>query len=141
MTVAQSRVLRVAAWVGAALLVLTFVLREYSYRVHPDLFLALMYPVAGALVAGGLVYACVEGKGRSRASWPAARWHCSRWLCWSRRGCGGGIDDLTALGGMCGPRNRNRGGDRTGHYQADRGGLSGTGPVIQPGLCAVCAVT
>ena len=79
MTVAQSRVLRVAAWVGAvvgaALLVLTFVLREYSYRVHPDLFLTLMFPVpavvvvaplAGALVAGSLVYACVEGKARLR---------------------------------------------------------------------------
>ena len=75
MTVAQSRVLRVAAWVGAVLLVLTFVRRKYSYRVHPDLFLALTYPMpavvvvallAGALVAGSLVYACVEGKGRSR---------------------------------------------------------------------------
>ena len=78
-TVVQSRVLRVAAWVaavvGVVLLVLTFVLREYSYRFHPDLIHALMYPVpavvvvallAGALVAGGLVYACVEGKGRSR---------------------------------------------------------------------------
>ena len=41
MTVAQSRVLRVATWlaavVGAVRLVLTFVLREYSYLVHPDL--------------------------------------------------------------------------------------------------------
>ena len=77
--VAQSRMLRVAAWVaavvGAMLLVLTFVLREYSYRVHPDLIHALMYPVpavvvvallAGALVAGGLSYAFVYGKSRSR---------------------------------------------------------------------------
>ena len=77
--VAHSRVLRVAAWVaavvGAMLLVLTFVLREYSYRVHPDLIHALMYPepavvvmalLAGALVAGGLSYAFVDGKSRSR---------------------------------------------------------------------------
>ena len=77
MTVAQSRVLRVAAWVaavvGAVLLVLTFVMRGYT-GFHPDLFLPLMYPVpavvvvallAGAFVAGGLVYACVEAKGRS----------------------------------------------------------------------------
>ena len=81
MTVAQSRVVRVAAWVaavvgGAVLLVLTFVVRGYYHRfLHPDLLHVLMYPVpavvvvallAGALVAGGLVYACVEGKGRSR---------------------------------------------------------------------------
>ena len=89
--VAQGRVLRVAAWVaavvGAMLLVLTFVLREYSYRVHPDLIPALMYPVpavvvvallAGALVAGGLSHAFVYGKqfapyrGRRRAGTAAA---------------------------------------------------------------------
>ena len=76
-TVVQSRVLRVAVWVaavvGVVLLVLTFVLREYSYRFHPDLIHALMSPVpavvvvallAGVLVAGGLVYACVEGEGQ-----------------------------------------------------------------------------
>ena len=76
----MSRALRVAAWVaavvGAVLLVLTFVVRGYYHRfLHPDLLHVLMYPVpavvvvaqlAGALVAGGLVYACVEGKGRSR---------------------------------------------------------------------------
>ena len=54
---------------------MTFVLREYSNRIHPDLLHVRMHPVpaivvvallAGALVAGGLVYACVEGKGRSR---------------------------------------------------------------------------
>ena len=49
MTVAQSRVVRVAAWVaaviGVVLLVLTFVLPEYSYGFHPDLLLVLMYPV------------------------------------------------------------------------------------------------
>ena len=43
-TVAQKRVLRVVAWVGtivgAVLLVLTCVLREYSYRLQPNLFLA-----------------------------------------------------------------------------------------------------
>ena len=80
MTVAQSRELRVAAWVaavvGAVLLVLTFVMRGYYHRfLRPDLLHVLMYPVpavvvvallAGALVAGGLVYASVEGKGRSR---------------------------------------------------------------------------
>ena len=80
MTVAQSRVVRVAAWVaavvGAVLLVLTFVVRGYYHRfLHPDQLHVLMYPVpavvvvallAGALVAGGLVYACVEGKDRSR---------------------------------------------------------------------------
>ena len=75
-TVAQSRVVRVAACVGAVLLVLTFVVRGYYHRfLHPDLLHVLMYPVpavvvvallAGALVASGLVYACVEGKGRLR---------------------------------------------------------------------------
>ena len=72
------RVLRVAAWVaavvGAVLLALTFVMSRLLY-VHPNLLHTLMYPVpavvvvallAGVLVAGGLVYACVEGKGRSR---------------------------------------------------------------------------
>ena len=79
MTATQDRVLRVAAWVaavvGAVLLTLTFAMRGYYHRFHPNLFLALMYPVpavvvvallAGALVAGGLVYACVKGNGRSR---------------------------------------------------------------------------
>ena len=73
----HSRVLRVAAWIAAVvdalLLVLTFVLHEYSYRFHPDLLHALMYPVpavavvaqmASALMASGLVYAFVERKGR-----------------------------------------------------------------------------
>lgn len=83
--VARSRVLRVAAWVaavvGAMLLVLTFVLREHSYRVHPDLIHALMYPVpavvvvallAGALVAGGLPYAFVYGKCASLLAYQVA---------------------------------------------------------------------
>ena len=81
MTVAQSRVLRVAAWVaavvGAVLLVLTFVMRGYYHRfLHPEPAPCAYVPcacgrgggalLAGALVAGGLVYASVEGKGRSR---------------------------------------------------------------------------
>ena len=85
--VARSRVLRVAAWVaavvGAMLLVLTFVLREHSYRVHPDLIHALMYPVpavvvvallAGALVAGGLPYAFVYGEVCQPTGVPSGRW-------------------------------------------------------------------
>ena len=67
----------VAAVVGAVLLVLTFVMRGeyYLFQLYPDLLPLLIYPVpaavvvallAGALVAFGLVYACVEGKGRSR---------------------------------------------------------------------------
>ena len=74
MTVAQSRVLRVAAWVAAVLLVLTFVMRGYN-GFHPDMFPGANVPcacgrgggalLAGALVAGGLVYACVEAKDRS----------------------------------------------------------------------------
>ena len=64
---------------------------------HPDLIHALMYPVpavvvvallAGALVVGGL--GCLRrGEVQSaphRGRRPAGR-------CWSRRGCGGGIDD------------------------------------------------
>ena len=95
MTVGQNRVLRVAAWVaavvGAVLLVLTFVLspagvtgatlgwwghvRLFPVRVEYFLLHYALYPVpavvvvalqAGALVAFGLVYACVEGKRRSR---------------------------------------------------------------------------
>ena len=49
MTVAQSRVLRVAGWVAAVLLVLTFVMRGYN-GFHPDMFLALMYPVPTVVV-------------------------------------------------------------------------------------------
>ena len=49
--VAQSRVLRVAAWVaavvGAMLLVLAFVLREYSCRVHPDLIHSGFFRISG----------------------------------------------------------------------------------------------
>ena len=82
MTVAQSRVLRVAAWVGAVLLVLTFVLRKYSYRVHPDLFLALTYPMpavvvvallAGALVAAAWCMPASRGRADRAASWLAWR--------------------------------------------------------------------
>ena len=114
--VPQNRMLRVAAWVaavvGAMLLVLTFVLREYSYRVHPDLIHALMYPVPAvvvvALLAGVLVAAACRmpsstGRADRAASWPASRWHCCRWRCWSRRGCGGGIERLTALKNTRGP--------------------------------------
>ena len=78
MTVAQSRVVRVAAWVGAVggavLLVLTFVMRGYYYRfLRPDLLHVLMYPVpavvvvallAGALVAGGLGVCLRRGEGQ-----------------------------------------------------------------------------
>ena len=49
MTVAQSRVLRVGAIVGAVLLVLTFVMRGYT-GFHPDLIHALMYPVPAVVV-------------------------------------------------------------------------------------------
>ena len=88
MTDAHRRALGIVAWigalVGASVLVLTFVMREYSYRFHPALIHALMYPVpavvvvallAAVLVAGGLAHG--EGqtpphRGRRRTGTAAA---------------------------------------------------------------------
>ena len=72
MTVAQSRVLRVATWVAArsstpALLVLTLVKRGSYHRFHPDLIHALITLCPRSWWwRAARVYACVEGKGRSR---------------------------------------------------------------------------
>ena len=100
MTVAQSRVLRVAAWVaavvGAVLLVLTFVPVPCGSD-RSNLRQVLLQ--AGALVAFGLMYACVEGKRRSRrivAIVPLALLPLA--LCWSRVVVVVGLRLLTALG-------------------------------------------
>ena len=83
MTGVQRRVLRVAAWVaavvGAVLLVLTFVLRGYSYRTRTWRLCTLC--------RRSWWWRCWLARW-----WPASRLHCCRWRCWSRRGCGGGLN-------------------------------------------------
>ena len=88
----------VAAAVGAVLLTTdVLVMRGYDHRFHLNLFLTL-YPVpavvvvallAGALAAGGFVYACVgerqipAHRGRRRTGAAAAGAAGLAWLWWS----------------------------------------------------------